>query len=66
MHADTHGGLIIGCSSARKISVKQEIEAVDLVSIWLKTPGDYCNCVAVATNVFKKHYTVVVLGQTLC
>jgi len=62
MHADTNGCLIIGCSSAGNISLKQEIEAVDLVAIGPKAPGDKCNCVAVVTNVFKKHYTVIVLG----
>jgi len=39
MHADTNGCSNTVCSPARKISIKQEIEAGDLVAIGPKAPG---------------------------
>jgi len=66
LRADTNSCSITVRSPARKISMKQEIEAGDLVAIGPSAPGDYCNCVAVVTNVFKKHCTVIILDQTPC
>lgn len=62
MRADTKGCSITVRSPARKISMKQEIEVGDLVVIRPSAPRDYCNCVAVVTNVFKKHCNCDYIG----